>query len=373
VDSGKEEKLVTSHSPLTTIKRTSLLYDPFRWIRWGLLVLLAITALSTLVYWLLGRYYGREDWTAFNCLFMVVITLTTIGYGDWLQIKGLYLAELYTMFLALVGMGVPAFVISNAIGLIVEGLFSDVFRRRRMDKQVAGMTEHLIVCGVGTTGYHCLEELVKTRHPLVAIDRDAARLAAVAQELGDFPYLVGDADDDQTLRDAGVERAAGLIACLTDDKENLFVTLSARALNPRLRIVSKVVAEAARSKLLAAGASVVVNTTAIGGLRLVSELVRPSVVTFLDAMIRNPTDNYRFEELNVAAGCEVQGQTLALAQLREHTQVLVVAAREPKRARFTYNPAPDFLLTPGTVVVLLGRMQDLEALRPRFTAPAPGP
>lgn len=359
--------------PATPRNQPSPSYDPFRWIRWGLLVLLAITALSTLAYWLLGRYYGREDWTPFNCLFMVVITLTTVGYGDWLHIKGLYGAELYTMFLALVGMGVPAFVISNAIALIVEGLFSDVFRRRHMDKQVAGLREHLIVCGVGTTGYHCLEELVKTRHPLVAIDRDAARLAEVAQELGDFPYLVGDADDDQVLRDAGVERAAGLIACLTDDKENLFVTLSARALNPRLRIVSKVVAEAARSKLLAAGASVVVNTTAIGGLRLVSELVRPSVVTFLDAMIRDPTDNYRFEELYCAAGCAVAGRKLSQAQLREHSQVLVVAVREPGAARFTYNPGPDFLLVPGTVIVLLGRMQDLEALRPRFGARTPGP
>ena len=177
-------------------------YDPFKWLERGALALGAIVVLSTAVYWLLGKYYHRQDWTLLNCLFMVVITLTTIGYGDWLQIKDLYAAEVYTMFLAVAGMGVPAFIISNVIGLIVEGLLSDAFRRRRMGKQMAEMRDHIIVCGIGTTGYHCVEELARTRRPFVAIDSEAERLARATHELGEFPYLVGQADNDERLREA---------------------------------------------------------------------------------------------------------------------------------------------------------------------------
>jgi voltage-gated potassium channel len=346
-------------------------YDPFRWLKWGALVLAAITLLSTFVYWLLGQYYRPvPEWTLFDCLFMVVITLTTIGYGDWLGIRGKELAEVYTMLLAVVGMGVPAFVITNAIGLIVEGLLSNAFRRRRMDKQIAEIRDHLIVCGIGTTGYHCVEELLKTRRPFVAIDRDEQKLVAARGSLGEFPYLVGAAEDDNVLRGAGIERAAGLIACLADDKDNLFVTLSGRALNPALRIVSKVVDELARPKLITAGATAVVNTTAVGGLRMVSELVRPSVVTFLDSMLRDPGEPYRFEELTVVAGSPVVGRSLAAADLRKLAEVLVVATRAPGAQRFIYNPHADFPLEAGCTIVFLGRSEDLAALRPHFAGSA---
>jgi len=343
-------------------------YDPFRWLRWGGLILLVITVISTAVYYALGLYYERADWTVQNCLFMVVITLTTIGYGDWLQIKTAPLAQYYTMLLAVIGMGVPAFVITNAIGLIVEGLFSDVFRRRRMHKQIEHMEGHIILCGVGTTGYHCAAELIKTERPFVAIDRSQQHLEMAIEDLGEFPFLVGGAEDDDLLIEAGVKRAAGLITCLSDDKNNLFVTLSARALNPDLRVVSKVVDEVARPKLGAAGATKVVNTTAIGGMRMVSELVRPSVVTFLDAMIRSPKESFRFEELTVEKGCEVEGCTLASAELRKGRQALVVAVRAPGDDHFSYNPSADFQLDVGCTIVLLGQIEDLERLRPRFKA-----
>jgi voltage-gated potassium channel len=171
-------------------------------------------------------------------------------------------------------------------------------------------------------------------------------------------------------RGAGIERAAGLIACLADDKDNVFVTLSGRALNPALRIVSKVVDELARPKLITAGASAVVNTTAVGGLRMVSELIRPSVVTFLDSMLRDPGEPYRFEELTVAQDSPVVGRSLAAADLRKLAEVLVVATRAPGAHRFVYNPHADFPLEAGCTIVFLGRSEDLAALRPHFNATA---
>ncbi|MCU0231713.1 MAG: potassium channel family protein, partial [Acidobacteria bacterium] len=122
-------------------------YEPLRLVRMGAIVLVAVIVLSTLVYYGIGLYHQREQWTLLNCLFMTVITLSTIGYGDWLDIKGLPLATIFTMFLAVVGVAVPAFLITNSTALIVDGLFADVFRRRRMDRDIAALSGHIIVCG----------------------------------------------------------------------------------------------------------------------------------------------------------------------------------------------------------------------------------
>ncbi len=339
--------------------------------RQGAIVLLLVIVASTLIYYAIGLYHGREQWTLLNCLFMTVITLSTIGYGDWLDIKGLPGATLFTMLLAVVGVAVPAFLITNSTALIVDGLFTDVFRRRRMDRDIAKLAGHVIVCGVGSTGMHCVEELRELGTPFVAIDKDADRLRHVFQQLGGFLYVVGRADDDAVLREAGIERATGLVAALTDDKDNVFVTLSARALNPRLRIVSKGVDDFARNKLGAAGADAVVNTTAIGGRRLVGELLSPTVMTFIERMLREPEDPYRFEELVVESGSDVDGKSLAEADVRRFGRLLVVAAREPGSEEVVFNPPGAHRLRAGETVVVLGRAQDLVGARRHFGRQAP--
>ncbi len=342
-------------------------YNPIRWFRYGAVVLGAVVVLSTLCYYLLGIYYGRPDWTLKDCLFMVVITLTTIGYGDWLSLRGLALAEFYTMGLAVVGVSVPAFVITNLTGLIVEGMFSHAMRRKKMDKQIAQLQGHVIICGLGNTGLNCLNELLLTQRSCVVVDRDPEVLAAAAREHGEFLSVTGSADADAVLLAAGIDRAFGLITCLPEDKDNLFVTLSARALNPKLRIVSKVEDTAACGKMLTAGADATVNPDSIGGLRMVSELVRPSVVTFLDTMLRDRAGNYRFEELKVEVGSPAAGQTLGALGLRGRADVMVVALRPPAVERFLYNPQDDTPLAPGAVLVLLGQVGEIGKVAPLFT------
>ena len=338
-------------------------YDPFRFMKWGGLLLLALTVMATLVYWLLGRHYGRVDWAPMNCLFMVVITLTTIGYGDWLELRNLHLAEVFTMFLALVGIAVPAFLVSNVTALVVEGLFTDIFRRRRMHKKIAALRDHIIICGVGSTGLHCVTELMSTGRQIVAIDHNETKLRHLCEELGEFPYIVGSAESDEILLEAGIERAAGLIACLTEDKDNVFVTLTARQMNRNLRIISKVLEDNSRRKLAIAGADGTVNPTYIGGLRLVSELVRPTVVTFLDNMMRDGRSTHRFEQLSVAKSSPVAGKKLSEASLRGKSNALVVAVKPPDSDQFIYNPTADVVLLPGTQIVLLASTLDMNTLR----------
>lgn len=341
-------------------------FDPFRFLKWGGLSLLILTIVSTLIFYGLGRYYHRPDWTFMNCLFMVVITLTTIGYGDWLDIRNLVGAQAFTMLLAMVGIAVPAFLVSNITALIVEGLFSERFRSRRMQKRLSQIRDHIIVCGVGTTGVHCLSEIIWTGRPVVAIDMDEQKLLRIAEEVGEFPYVVGPAEHDEVLKQAGIERAVGLIACLTEDKDNVFVTLTARSMNRHIRIISKVLDETSVRKLLIAGANNTVNPTAVGGLRLVSELVRPATVTFLDNMLRDRKDGYRFEELTVEPRSSVAGKSLAQANLRGNGRALVVAAKKPGEKQFIYNPTADLVLDAGLMLVLLANLEDLAALRPLF-------
>lgn len=202
--------------------------------------------------------------------------------------------------------------------------------------------------------------------PFVAIDKDAERLRRVYDQLGGFLYVVGAADDDDVLEEAGVGRAAGLIAALTDDKDNVFVTLSARALNPGLRIVSKGVDDLARTKLSAAGADAVVNTTAIGGRRLVGEMLSPAVMTFIEKMLREPDEPYRFEEIIVQPGSEMDGRSLAEADVRRYGRLLVVAIREPEEEGIVFNPPGTHTLRANATLVVLGRSRDLVGARRHF-------
>jgi len=339
-------------------------FDPLRFFKIGMLALLVLGAASTLIYYHLGTYYGA-NWSFMDCLFMVVITLTTIGYGDWLDIRGKFFAEIYTMGLAITGIGIPAFIVSNLTALIVEGVLGDTVRRRRMQEEISKMQGHVVVCGGGGTGEHCIDELLKLRRQIVVIDRNEERLKFLQQSLGQFPYLIGNADQDDILKRAGVARAEGLICCLTDDKDNVFVALSARLLNSNLRIVSKGIEDHVRRKMLMAGANSVVNPTAIGGLRLVSELVRPTTVSFLDSMLRERIA-VRFEDLEVGSASSLAGSTLGTANLKQKADVQVVAARPAGDENFVYNPEGDFVLQTGCVIVVLGLLSEIEKLRPLF-------
>ena len=344
-------------------------YDPWFLFKWGIALLFALFVVSTIVYYLLGIYYHKADpdvnWSLMDCVFMVSITLSTIGYGDWLGIHRKTLAELYTMFLALAGIGVPAFLISTFTALIVEGVIGDTVRRRRMQQEISGLKGHIIVCGAGATGMHCIDELLRIGRKFVVVDTNEQQLKLLVETLGQFPYIVGSGDRDEVLLQAGIERAEGMLVCLREDKDNLFITLTARVLNPDIRIASKGVDDHVRKKMVIAGANAIVNPTAIGGLRLVSELIRPATVGFLDSMMREKTAT-RFSELVVSKGSTLAGKSLAEADLRHRADVLIVAARHPGVETFIYNPKADFLLEANCVVVVLGPSPEIEKLRPVF-------
>lgn len=315
---------------------------------------------------------GAGRWSFGDCVYMTVITLSTVGFGELSQMHEVPGARVLTILLIVSGVGALAYVQGNLTALLVEGVFGQAYRRNRMRKAIAGLHGHVVVAGAGSTGKHVIEELVATHTPFVVIDRDLALLERLSTDLtkGRMLYVHGDATDDQTLLDAGLERARGLVAALTHDKDNLFVTLTARSLNPTARIVSKIVEEQAAAKMVKAGASAVVNPTMIGGRRMASELIRPEVNEFLDQMLRDKDKNLRIEEVVVPEASPYCGHELKEAPIRRDTHLLVVAVRDRER-NFIYNPDPDYQLTGGTTLIVMGEAESVVKLRRMLEGKAP--
>lgn len=321
-------------------------------------LLLMVVFLGTVVLHTLGR--GR--WTWFQSLFHTVITLSTVGYGELPGMESMVAARAFSLMLIVLGAGTMVYFASVVTALLVEGELRELLRRNRMRKGIESLEGHIIVCGVGRTGHHVVKELLATHTPFVAIDSDADKMARLRDELPGLAYVIGDATEDEILSTAGITRARGVVAALADDKDNLYVTLTARSLNPSLRIIAKAVDGSAEAKLRKAGADKVVSTNMIGGMRLVSEMIRPHVTEFLDIMLRDPQHVLRIEEATVPEHSELAGHTLAECQLRKVCDVLVVAVRA-RDGKHKFNPGAEHRLEAGSTLIVLGERNEIVKLR----------
>jgi voltage-gated potassium channel len=332
--------------------------------------LLTLVTFGTVGYEILG--HGR--WSLGDCVYMTVITLSTVGFAELNDMARVPGARGLTVALIIGGVGTLAYVQGNVTALLVEGVIGQAFRRNRMRKAIDELKGHIVVAGTGSTGRHAVEELVATRTPFVVIDRDHAHLERLSVELADgkLLYVHGDATEDHVLLAAGVVRARGVIAALTHDKDNLFVTLSARSLNAAARIVAKVTEVETVPKMLKAGATRVVNPTMIGGRRMASECIRPEVNEFLDQMLRDRDKNLRIEEVAVPPGSTLAGTALKDTPIRRETRVLVVAVRDVNRA-FTYNPEPELVLQEGSTLIVMGETDSIVKLRQLVVDSVPRP
>ena len=326
----------------------------------SLAAFLSLVALGTVGYYVLGT--GR--WTVVDCAYMTVITISTVGFFELGHMREVPGARALTVGLIVGGVGVLAYMQSNLTALLIEGVIGTALRMRRMQSEIRKLSDHIVVAGAGGTGKHVIEELAATRTPFVVIDTNESVLQQVSADFcgGKMLYVHGDATADQALLAAGIQRARGVVAALTQDKDNLYVTLSARSLNPGARIVSKVVEDEAAPKILKAGASSTVNPTMIGARRLASELIRPEVNEFLDQMLRDKEKTLRLEEVTIGRGSSFVGLFLKDTLIRRETGALVVAVRATDRT-FVYNPEPDYLIAEGTTLIVLGETESILKLR----------
>ena len=305
-------------------------------------------------------FMAVEGWPFLDALYMTTITLSTVGFQEVhpLSTGGRLLA----MALILGGTGSLLYGLSVVTAFIVEGELTGLLGKRRMEKALAKLHAHVIVCGAGETGKHVVEELLKTQTPCVVIEQDLARLKHL-ERFGGMPVIEGDATDGVVLSRARIDIARGLITTLPSDKDNLFVILTARELNPTLRIVSRVIEDDSHAKLRKAGADAVVSSNQIGGLRLASELIRPHVVSFLDTMLRDPHRVLRIEEAEVMQGSPVVGKTLDELDLVSRVGLVVMAKRRSAVGEFEYNPRASSRLDAGDFLIVCGELSQVETLR----------
>jgi voltage-gated potassium channel len=281
------------------------------------------------------------------------MTITTVGFRE-LQEFGDG-EKLFTIALMLVGVGTVLYTLTLVMQAVVEGQLREVLGRRRMDRKIADMRGHVVLCGWGRVGRAVAHDLSASGTHVVVVDIDADRVRDLP-----FPTVVGDATLDTTLRAAGIEHAQALVAALEGDAENLFVTMSGRALNPGLFIVARARQDESIPKLSHAGADRVVNPQELGAARMSSFVVRPHVAEFVDVVMHERSMEFRMQEVEVPEGSPIAGRTLRDANLRQTANVLVLALREPS-GEFTTNPDPDTVILPHHVIIAVGTDTDLAA------------
>jgi voltage-gated potassium channel len=299
-----------------------------------------------------------------DSLYMTVITLTTVGYGEMIPLENHPWGRVFTMVLLLFGVGILVYFASAVTAFLVEGQLGQVFRRKRMRQAIAALKDHYIVCGAGAVAGHVLEELVRVRRPVVTIVPHGATLPVIAGvELLEIP---GDPADEEVLREAGAERALGLVAALDSDRDNVLVTLTARQLNPGLRIVAMAADPRNETKLRRAGADAVVSPFRIGGMRMASELIRPVAVTFLDQMLRDRDRNLRVEEVRIGAGSPAIGRKVGDLGINAMPGVLLLALVAPDGQHWAYKPEASAPVVEDATLVVMGGPDAVSELRRRY-------
>jgi voltage-gated potassium channel len=313
---------------------------------WAGILLVAVILIGAVGYWLIGG--GKYPF--FDSLYMTVITIATIGFSEVIDIAGNIGARVFTMFIAVAGIGVLAYLVTNLTAAIVEGELTKSFRRRRMERLAAKAREHYIVCGVGWTGLHIINELRETKRSHVIIDLDRSKIDKSLEAMSGEVFIEGDATDNDILLKAGIDRATGVFAVTGDDNQNLVITLTARQLNPVVRVVAQCNETKNMEKIRKAGADAVVSPGYISGMRMASEMVRPTVVTFLDKMLRGKDENLRVEEVPVPPS--LVGKALSTINWRSYPRTLLLAVK--KGEDWIYNPSrQDYILEPDNRLIVM--------------------
>ncbi len=314
-------------------------------------LLAAVLGVGTAVY----KHIGGERATLLDSLYMVVITVATIGYGEIIDLSHSPGGRLFTMFLAFAGVGIMTYIMMSLTDFVVEGELNEAFRRRKMQKRIGKLFDHYIVCGADGVGMHVASELASTQRPFVVIDPDRRKIEHFHGGEDGPAFVVGDATDNETLEKAGIGRALGVFAVTGDDNLNLVISLSARQLNPKVRVVARCDDARNSEKMQRAGADSAVSPTRIGGLRMASEMVRPAVVNFLDVMLRRESGALRIEELAVSA--TMAGRPVSALGLQRFRKLLLIAVVRAGDD-WTYNPPGDYVMQERETLVFMGSPEE---------------
>jgi voltage-gated potassium channel len=321
------------------------------------LILLMLVPILLVIGGTLGYYSIESEYTLFDSLYMTVITLTTVGYAEVHPLS--QAGRAFTIILLLVGVFTLFYAGMEIIRGVVSGEVNELFGRQFMERSLAAIHDHIIVCGYGRMGRYVCRDFSRQGLPFVAIDRSTDLLKDFRLP-GGFT-VVGDATSDEVLKRAGVDRARALVAAAPSDADNLYITMSARLMNESLFIVSRAETEEAEQKLLRAGADRVVAPYALGGSKVTQAVLRPTVLDFIELATRTEHLELQIEETQVARGSQLCGMTLTASRVRQDLGLIIVAIKKRDGAMI-YTPPPETIIEPGDTLIALGRRSQLDQL-----------
>ncbi len=313
--------------------------------------LAAVIALGTIGFSLL------EGFSLLDSLYLTVTTVTTVGYGD-LHPNSAAGRGFATVFM-LVSFGTVGFLLSTAVQSLVQSEIVAAFGERRRHREMSKLHDHYIVCGAGRVGARIIRDVQRAGETLIVIETDGDKTEQLTER--GVPVLIRDATLEESLREAGVERARGLAACLPDDADNVYVVLTARGLNEHLHIVARAVEEQAEPKLIRAGANRVIAPTIIGSQRMTQALLKPAVDDFMDSITAENLDLH-FEEVEIAPASTYAGRRLRFTNIRSELDVVIVAVRR-RGGEMIFNPSGDALIEKGDLLIAIGRAEALSELK----------
>jgi len=312
---------------------------------------LSLLALGSIGYFLL------EGWHWTDSLYMTVITVSTVGFGEIRPLSPV--GRVFTGFMIILGVTVTAYTLSTVVDFIVAGEFRNLLWRRRMQYRIGKLTGHFIVCAYGRVGEQVVNELLVNKVRLVVVETRLG-LAPDMENL-DVILVEGNATDDAVLIEAGIEQAAGICCCLPNDSDNVYVALTARSLNPHLTIISRANSHESEGKLQMAGVDHVINPYVTSGRRMARQLIHPNILEFMDVVMHRGEVDILIEDIGLSERSTLRDQTIDQTEIRRRIGANILAVRRPDGEIFV-NPPVEFALRSGDTLVALGTPDQLDML-----------
>ena len=308
------------------------------------------------------KVIGGEKTSFLDALYMTVITISTVGYGDVIGLDNKPIGKVFAIIFIFLGAGTVAYLLTALAAYIIEGELKRVFRRRKMDKRIEKTKNHYIVCGIGMVGLYIVHELYNTRRHLLAIDMDETKMDDLKTHNIQVDMIIGDATENEVLERAMIHKAKGLFATATSDNDNIVIVLTAKQLNPDLKIISRCTDTKNMDKMKRAGADAVVALNYIGGLRMASEMIRPHVTSFLDKMLRDKDSHLRVEEVHIPKHSPYAGRSIEDIDFRSMGNILLIAVRKSDGS-WVYNPHPKSIIEKEMSFIILATVEEREILQ----------
>lgn len=312
--------------------------------------------LLTVFFYGLFIFLVVEGWSLLDSFYQVVMTLSTVGFMELHPLSDR--ARLMVSFLILMGVGSFAYLVGAFTQVVVEGRLQDLWGKRKVQKIIDSLADHYIICGYGRIGAVVAEELRRENLPVVVIEKDPELLFDLERDK--FLFLAGDATADEFLLGAGVERAKGLFACVSQDAENVYITLSSRQFNANLTIIARADRPESVAKLERAGANRVLTPHQIGGKRIAQVMLRPTVTDFMDLATQG--HNLQMEEIQVRPGSELVGKNLITSGIRPRFNLMIIAI-EKAGGKMTFNPHPEVTIEEGDTLIAVGPPENFSGLQ----------